>query len=143
MSRLLRRWRRGVGAIEFALTLPFLLYVTLGIVELSLLMHRSYVVSRAARDACRTGALVIEGQNPTGDLIENAAVEEAAFALQAAGVPCGVGCTISATWSEREGWQMLEVGILVPYAPVTRLFPMLPHHSVGHFIMLTQQQMFH
>jgi Flp pilus assembly protein TadG len=87
-----------VGAIEFAFTLPFLLFVALGVVELSLLMHRTHVVTRAARDACRTGALVIEGPEPTGAQIEAAAAEHALFALQAAHVPCEEGCSVHTEW---------------------------------------------
>jgi hypothetical protein len=133
--------RRGVAAIEFALTVPFLLAVVLGVVEFSLLMHRTHLMHRASLDACRTGASVLEGVTPTGDQIEAAAIAEARFSLGAAGIPCGVDCVIQADWHRvNRKWMMLTVNIDVPYAGVTGLVPRLPATTHGEFTMLTQQQ---
>ena len=135
--------RRGNAAVEFALTLVVLLAVLLGIVELSLLMSRTYKVSRAARDACRIGSGVIEGVNPTGDQIEQAAEEHAAFVLDAAGIDCGGACSITGDWYENpDGWMVLRVRVDVPYEAFTGLLPMLPPYTRGEFTMLTQQQNF-
>ena len=137
------RRRRGVGALEFALTMPSLLLVILGIVELSLLMHRHDVVTRCARRAARMASGVLEGVEPTGDEVEEAAVDHATFALDAAGVSCGAGCMVDAEWFEDdEGWWMVAVDVEVPYQPFTQLFPILPDATRGHFVMLTQQQVF-
>lgn len=135
------RGRRGVAAIEFALTLPFLLAVVLGVIEFSLLMHRTHLMHRAALDSCRTGASVLEGINPNGDRIEAAAIAEARFALSAAGIPCGLDCVIQADWHRvNRHWMMLTVDIDVPYAGVTGLVPNLPATTHGEFTMITQQQ---
>lgn len=134
--------RRGVAAIEFALTLPFLLAVVLGVTEFSLLLHRTHIMSRAALDACRTGASVLEGVNPTGDQIEAAATSEARFALTAAGVVCGADCVIGADWHRvNRKWMMLTVTIDVPFEGVTGLVPALPSTTHGQFTMITQQQL--
>ena len=137
------RTRRGVGALEFALTLPFLLLVVVGIVELSLLMHRAQVVTRSARDACRVASGVMEGVDPTGDLIEDAAEEAARLSLLAAGIDCHVvACQIQATWHEVEDWHMIRTVVGVPYTPMTGLMPGLRDVTRSDFEMLTQQQIF-
>ncbi len=138
----LRRRRGGVAAIEFALTLPVMLLVLMGIVELSLLQSRMYTISRAARDACRIGSGVIEGVDPTGDDIEAAAVDHAQFVLDTAGIDCGGGCTLTADWFEDAdtGWMFLRVFVGVPYEPFTGLLPQLADATRSEFVMLTQQQ---
>jgi hypothetical protein len=128
--------------VEFALTLPVMLLVVMGIVELSLLMHRVHQVTRAARDACRLGAGVLEGTDPTGDEIELAAEDQALAILAAQAVDCGGGCDVDATWFENDGWMLLRVDIEVPYDPFSGLLPMLPESTRGSFTMLTQQQVF-
>ncbi len=139
---MISRRRRGAAAVEFALTLPFLLLVVMGIIELSLLMHRAHQITRVARDACRIGSGVLEGVAPTGDEIEAAAIDHAEFALETLGVDCGAGCTIDATWYEDEGWMLLRVEVDVPYDPFTGLLPFLPDSTHCGFVMLTQQQIF-
>ena len=136
------RRKRGAAAVEFALTLPFLLMVVMGIIELSLLMHRAHMVTRVARDACRIGSGVIEGVDPTGDDIEAAAIDHAEFALETLGVDCGSGCEVDAEWYEDDGWMLLRVHVDVPYEPFTGLMPMLPESTHCGFVMLTQQQVF-
>jgi hypothetical protein len=136
-----RRRRRGSGALEFALTLPFLLAVLLGIVELSMLMHRHYVISRSARDACRVASGVVEGMEPTGALIEAAALDHARFALQSADLDCDLlRCELLADWHDEDGRMLLTVEVSVPYTPVTRLFPLVPDETRRRFTMLTRQQ---
>ena len=130
-----------MAALEFALTMPILLLVLVGIVELSLLMHRVNVVSRVARDASRVGSMVIEGMNPTGDQTEAAAIAHARFALQAAGVDCTGGCEVQAEWFELEEWHLLRVAIDAPYDPVMGAFPLVPDSVHGAFVSMTQQQM--
>lgn len=139
--RTFSRNRRGVAAIEFALTLPFMLLVTLGIVELSILQTRMYLISRAARDACRIGSGVIEGVDADGSQITAEATAHARDVLTNGGISCGsAGCDIDATWYEADGWMMLRVEVGVPYSPFTGLMPMIPSVTTGQFVMLTQQQ---
>ena len=141
MKRCNQRQRRGAAAVEFALTLPFLLAVLMGIVEMSLLQSRMYVINRAARDGCRVGAGVLEGGSPDGTQIRAAANVAAQQVLDDAGVTCGsVGCDIQSTWFLQDGWMMLRVEVGVPYQPFTNLLPMIPIMTRGQFVTLTQQQ---
>ena len=134
------RLRRGVGALEFALTTPVLLFVVLGVVELGLLMHEQHVVRGVARDAARLASGVMEGPEPTGALIEDAAIAHARFALAEVGQPCTSGCRFVARWQERDGFMMIRVEVGVPHTPFTGFLPGLPDTADGAFTLVTQQQ---
>ena len=60
MSRLRRRVRseRGAELIEFALTLPLLLLLVLGIIEFGFLFQEYEVVTNSAREGARLSALI-------------------------------------------------------------------------------------
>ena len=60
MSRLRRRVRseRGAELIEFALTLPLLLLLVLGIIEFGFLFQEYEVVTNSAREGARLAALI-------------------------------------------------------------------------------------
>ncbi len=53
---LLSRKRRGQGLVELALVLPFLLVLTLGIVDVGMLIADRYNVLYSTREAARVGA---------------------------------------------------------------------------------------
>ena len=57
--RLSRRWRSEDGAqlVEFALVLPLLLFVVLGIAEFGFIFQRYEVVTNAAREGARIAVL--------------------------------------------------------------------------------------
>ena len=59
MRRLYRRWRSEEGAqlVEFALVLPMLLLVVLGIAEFGFIFQRYEVVTNAAREGARIAVL--------------------------------------------------------------------------------------
>ena len=52
------RSERGAELIEFALTLPLLLLLVLGIIEFGFLFQEYEVVTNAAREGARLGALI-------------------------------------------------------------------------------------
>lgn len=133
---------RGAGAIEFALTMPILLLMLLGIVELCLLGHRHHVVSQVVRDAGRIASGVLEGVEPTGDDIEAAAIDhcERAFAFQ--GINCELlNCRLDADWHEDRERMFLTVTVSIPYEPVTTLYDFMPSETVRTYTVMTQQQM--
>jgi hypothetical protein len=140
--RTARPHRRGSAALEFALTLPLLMVVAFSIAELGLLMHRNQQIARAARDACRIGAGVIEGVDPTGDEIIAASEQAARFSLTTFGIPCDdpLRCRVTARWFEQDDWMMLGVRVSVAYEPLTDLTPFTPRRVQHQFIMLTRQQ---
>ncbi len=74
---------RGAAAVEFALVLPLLLTLCLGIIDFGYLINRASLVNNAARDAAREGSL-------HGTQAEVAAVATAALG----GVP---GTTVAVT----------------------------------------------
>lgn len=136
------RRRHGVAAIEFALTLPILLLIVVGLVEGSLAIHRAHLVARIARDSCRVGSMVMEGQDPTGVDIEAAAIAHANFALQAASLWCGEngGCDVQAEWAPNGEWHVLYVSVRVPYQGIFGSLPLVPHYTFAEFTSYTQQQ---
>jgi len=52
-----RSGESGAELIEFALVLPFLLVIVLGIIDFGLLFQRYYVVTNAAREGARVSVL--------------------------------------------------------------------------------------
>ncbi len=136
------RARRGVAALEFALTFPVFLAIVGGIIELGMYVSFHHIIARAARDGARVGSVTIEGNDPTGDLIESEAIDQAEFVLETMGHTCTGGCDVSASWATRpDGYHYITVTVEYPYQGVTGLLPFLNDTvSVGSFTMLTQQQ---
>jgi Flp pilus assembly protein TadG len=62
--RRLRRSESGAELIEFALTLPLLLLVVLGIIEFGFVFQQYEVVTNAAREGARIAALNTYGPTP-------------------------------------------------------------------------------
>jgi len=52
------RHTRGVVSLEFALMLPFLLMVLIGIIDVSLLLCDKAVITNASREAARAGVVL-------------------------------------------------------------------------------------
>ncbi|MBY4769879.1 TadE/TadG family type IV pilus assembly protein [Burkholderia ambifaria] len=52
------RYARGVVSLEFALMLPFLLMVLIGIIDVSLLLCDKAVITNASREAARAGVVL-------------------------------------------------------------------------------------
>lgn len=65
LIRLVRRWRSDEGAqlVEFALVLPLLLLVVLGIAEFGFIFQRYEVITNAAREGARMAVLPGYGNN--------------------------------------------------------------------------------
>lgn len=140
MSRMERR--RGSAAVEFAVTFPIMLLIVLGMIETSLHIHEVYTVERAARDACRVGALVQEGPNPDGTILRAAAATQALEVLRAAGVDCDtVTCTVDTRWFIGiDDWYRLDVAVTIPSQGVTQYLPWTNTTANGNFTMLTRTQ---
>jgi Flp pilus assembly protein TadG len=60
MKKMIKRLRcqKGVAAIEFALILPVLMMIILGIIEFGLLMYDKQVITNASREGARAGIVV-------------------------------------------------------------------------------------
>jgi len=76
------RSRRGQAAVEFALVLPFLLIMLIGIIEFGRAWNLHQVITDAAREAARKGAIFDES-------VTEADVYQVAYdAMNRAGVTC-------------------------------------------------------
>lgn len=135
-----RKNRRGVAAVEFALTLPVFMLVLAGVIELSAFISQFHIVQRAARDAARVGSITLEGPNPDGEILKQAAVDQAFTVLDAAGRPCGAGCVVAAEWFPDGDHDYISVTVSYEYVPITWAFGNLADQSVAQFTMLTQQR---
>ena len=138
-----RPGRRGAAALEFGLILPVLIAVFGSIIELSLYISTMHRVNRVARDAARVGSTVIEGDDPTGELIEEAADGHALLALDAADLACTGGCQVEVVWEldADSGYYFINVEIVYPYSGVMGVLPMLQDRGVtSSFAMVTPQQ---
>lgn len=62
----------GVAAIEFALVLPVLMLILLGIIDFGLMMYDKAMITNAAREAARAG-IVLSNPRPTGAQIQHVA----------------------------------------------------------------------
>lgn len=140
MSQPVLSGRRGAAALEFALCLPAFVLVMAAIIDLSTYLSVVQIASRAARDGARVGSTVIEGDSPTGDEIEAAAVEQAVLLLDESGHLCAAGCDVTANWIDIEGVDYVRVDITYPYEPLVGLSTFLSDSVTTQFTMMTQQQ---
>ncbi len=137
-----RRRRRGIAAVEFGLTLPVFMLVLSGVVELSNFVSSYHHVQRAARDGARVGSITIEGPNPDGSVIKQAAAQQAMDVLEASGKSCSVpGCVVAVDWFSEQGYMFVSVTVVYPYEPMLGLFGQFANESVAQFTMMTQQQL--
>lgn len=136
--------RRGSAAVEFGVTLPLLMLIVMGIIELGSYMNAAYLVNRSVRDGCRMGAMVLEGPEPTGEILEAAALEQVRQSLAAGGLDCQfIDCQLDAEWFEDhdEWWRLrVQASAPVPGFVSSYVFATSPFYATGEFVMLTRQQ---
>lgn len=129
--------RRGAAAVEFALIVPILFALLVGVVDLSRLMIGAYDVQQAARDGAYVAANTTLGPGEDASRLEDVAVDQALAVLETAGWDCPGG--VNARWyeDERTGYWVVRVDVVCP------LDPLLARgwDQVGaDFTMLTQQR---
>ncbi|MFT6142724.1 MAG: Flp pilus assembly protein TadG [Myxococcota bacterium] len=135
-----QRKRRGVAAVEFALTLPVFLLAVTGVVELSHFISNFHHVQRAARDGARVGSVTLEGPGGDGSIIQAAAAQQAIDVLESSTRPCEDGCDVVVDVYSDDGRKFVTVTVAYPYTPLTWMFGQLADQSVAQFTMMTQQQ---
>ena len=141
----LRKHRQGIAAMEFALWFIPIVVLLSGIIEISRMLSMQHTVSRAARDGARIGAGVLTSATTSGPAteadIEDAAVDHATQVLNDVGMPCNVGCLVTANWfSNTSNRSMLTVRVEYPFIPVVGLIDSFNGPVAREFTMMTQYQ---
>ncbi|WP_321858261.1 TadE family protein [Burkholderia cenocepacia] len=132
MTRAAMRARRarGVVSLEFALMLPFLLMVLIGIIDVSLLLCDKAVITNASREAARAG-VVLRVPMLTTTQIANVALNYTQNSLvsggtatpptvtvtQANGTTAGTALTVTVTYTY--SGMVLGTALSVLTGPVT------------------------
>lgn len=128
----MKRSRSGAAALEFALTLPIVLMITLGTVEYSWGFMNRVWLNNAARDAIRSATGVEPAAAPAQ------AERRARQALTELGVDCRSGCSVRA--EVREGtYDVLALQIEMAYPRLTGFVPAPGNLAVEYVMMLEQQ----
>src|SRR5262245_15926747 len=106
------RWRRvrsarGVELIEFAITLPILLFVLSGIIDFGFLFHHYEIVTNAAREGARmksnlTTASLADVQERVGAYLDNAGLVsgQATTAVNPVAIPINPSGTVTAAGNQ-------------------------------------------
>ena len=132
------RVRRGASALEFALTLPVVMFVLAGILEYGWYLFQLSNVVHALRDGTRIGVTVpLSSDTPPTTRAE----EHARAVMNGLGVPCedGDGCIVTAIISPSDEFDVLNLTIEVDYTPIVGLLP-APSLLQGTFTMMMQEQ---
>jgi Flp pilus assembly protein TadG len=107
------RKERGAAALEFALALPLLMTLVLGLIDFGYLFYLQLVVQNAAREGARAGSLFIDGRSVT-EAQRVAQAYLASLNLSTAGVSAqltGANPTL------------VDVSIRSPYTPLVGFVP--------------------
>jgi uncharacterized membrane protein len=116
------RGRRGVAAIELALTLPILLALAVVSLEWGMYFHRQLQLSSAVRDAG-----LAAGGDTWGLDAERVAVDRVTESLRRSGFELDGATTTAETQPDPMGdGSVVVLTVSVPWQSVSRLVPM-PH----------------
>lgn len=114
----LPRRRRGAAAVEFAMTLPVMAFLLIGIIEYSWFMSQRAMVESAAGDVARYAAT-----QPTGTQLA-AASATGAVLLEDLGFDCdALDCTIATQTVTVDAIDAIEVRLQVQFDQLTNAFP--------------------
>ena len=136
MSRARRSGRRGVSHLEFALILPVLLTILVGIMEFGWVFFQRTAVQESMRQGCRYGATL----DPAVDDIDGEVESLTLTALGGLGVRCDAGdCVISAEVEGAFPTQRLRCLASVRHRAFVNLLPMPERLSSGYLYYLEVQ----
>lgn len=124
------RGRRGSNAVEFALTLPVLLLLAAGVVDLGQYLRVADAAVAAAAEGARAGSLVEEDQAAIGKTM----AERAWIAADLDGT-----ALVVATVSGVDPNARLQVDVTVPYAPFFGFLALPPTVTYSHTMRLLHQ----
>jgi Flp pilus assembly protein TadG len=132
LIRSLRRFVRaqsGAEVIEFALTLPLLLLVVLGIIEFGFLFQEYEVVTNAAREGARIAVLPTYSADAASTQANvtarvNQYLSTAGLSTASATIYGGSGCPGACTWLPA-----IDTIITGPPAVCIKVFPVTVHYA--------------
>ncbi len=130
----LQRRPRGSVAVEFALTLPVLLLLLVGVVDYGWYFLIQGAVQNAAKDSVRMGVVADRDEDPTA-LAEGVMLD----VLADAGLPCSGMCTVDAAMTVVAGYRLLEVTVDRPFDPIVGLVPTPGTNAVRYRMYLEHQ----
>jgi len=131
-----RSFRRGASAVEFALTLPFVIALVAITVEWGWVLSQQAWVHAAARDACR---FTVELDPRNTDINAQAALSAQEW-LTTYDFNCGGGdCSIATETKRVGGREALTVAVVVEYRPIFGLIP-VPERLRGESTHLLRYQ---
>ncbi|HND32869.1 MAG TPA: TadE/TadG family type IV pilus assembly protein [Myxococcota bacterium] len=117
--------RRGSISVEFAVTLPIVLLLLIGVLEWGRMLAREVAVVTVARDAAHAGALTKKTDDPTR--IAKLQTEDG---LRAAGFDPDLA-TVEVRSFPNPAGTMLELRVTVPFSA---LFGLIPVSSQLHAV---------
>ncbi len=124
LGRLLRE-QRGTAAVEFAILLPVLCALILGMIDYGYFFFLNSTAVNAAREGARAGVVV----TTTATAAQDVAVTVATNYLAAANIDVGTSClncaTVSATYDDSDpDDETIEVTVTIdPFTPLTGFLP--------------------
>ncbi len=135
----MRRSRRGVSTIEFAMSLPIVLLMLAMIADGCLAMLHKHALSRAVRDGARVASSVTERIPATGDDIESAAILYTQASLETSGFTTG-DVVVTSTWDTSAALARIEVVGGLRYRPLMGRWSPFKQVIVQEFSMITVEQ---
>lgn len=137
-----RSMQRGASAIEFALSLPFILVLVFGATDFALWSFTRQAVSRSVQDGAREAStLTLPVDATDGSLIEDTAKDAVVAALDMWGLD-GAAANVETEWqTDAAGIVWLTVTATVDYA--SPFGPRSPFSGVPvrrRFVVFTQEQ---
>ncbi|MDP2313337.1 MAG: TadE/TadG family type IV pilus assembly protein [Pseudomonadota bacterium] len=128
--------RRGGAALEFALVLPILLVLVVGIIEYGWLFLQQSNVLSAVREGTRLGVTYATDDSPDPPTAAEASVQAR---LTSYGFDTSTA-TIDAVYEGASPEQMLRVTCSVPYQPLIGFRIAVPENLTGSMTMLLEVQ---
>lgn len=137
LARLPAFARRGGAALEFALVLPILLSLTVGVIDFGYYFQSNGRVVSAVREGTRLGVTYATDDSPTAADAATARVNEI---LTGYGFDTAL-VTVTTEYIGAAPDEMLKVTVVLPFDPLIGLVRVgLPGNLIGSMTMLLEQQ---
>ncbi len=124
--------RRGASAIEFALTLPILVFITLAVVEYGTYFFQLTSVTNSVRDGTR---LSVRSDDPVSTAETQTRKVLKGFGLDCDAIPsCQVTATVT---TQASGYDTIRVVARFDYTQITGMVP-APEAVAAQMVMMVE-----